>query len=100
MTTIAAVVPDLMDRSRVTAAAGAEVQFVRVADLPSIAADVVVADLNRVDADDLRAAAPSSRIIGFASHVDDVVLAGARAAGIDEVLPRSAFFRTLPDLLA
>ena len=100
MTTIAAVVPDLMDRSRVTAAAGADVQFVGVADLPSMDADVVVADLNRVDAEQLRAAAPGSRIIGFASHVDDVVIDGARAAGIDEVLPRSAFFRRLAELLA
>jgi hypothetical protein len=100
VTTLAAVVPDLMDRSRVAAAADTEVQFVGLAELPSIDADVVVADLNRVDPDQLRAAAPDSRIIGFAAHVDDAVLDGARSAGIDDVLPRSAFFRRLPELLA
>jgi hypothetical protein len=33
------------------------------------------------------------RTVGFASHVDDDLLAAARAAGCDEVLARSVFFR-------
>ena len=32
------------------------------------------------------------RVIGFGSHVDVARLKAARAAGCDEVLPRSAFF--------
>jgi hypothetical protein len=34
-----------------------------------------------------------ARTIGFASHVDDELIGAARAAGCDEVLPRSVFFR-------
>ena len=33
--------------------------------------------------------------VGFASHVDKALLAAAREAGCDEVLPRSAVFRRL-----
>jgi DNA-binding response OmpR family regulator len=32
------------------------------------------------------------RVVGFGSHVDVTRLKAARAAGCDEVLPRSAFF--------
>ena len=42
----------------------------------------------------------TSRTIGFGSHVDTDVLAAAREAGCDEVLPRSQLFRRLPELLA
>ena len=35
------------------------------------------------------------RVIGFGSHVDVARLKAARAAGCDEVLPRSAFFEGL-----
>jgi DNA-binding response OmpR family regulator len=41
----------------------------------------------------LRAA--GGRVIGFGSHVDAARLKAARAAGCDEVLPRSAFFEGL-----
>jgi CheY-like chemotaxis protein len=35
------------------------------------------------------------RVVGFGSHVDLARLKAARAAGCDEVLPRSAFFEGL-----
>jgi hypothetical protein len=35
------------------------------------------------------------RVVGFGSHVDVARLKAARAAGCDEVLPRSAFFEGL-----
>jgi CheY-like chemotaxis protein len=38
-------------------------------------------------------------VVAFASHVRVDVLAAARAAGADRVLPRSAFVRQLPELL-
>ena len=79
MTTIAAVVPDLMDRSRVTAAAGAEVQFVRVADLPSITADVVVA-VSTVDAIVSRTA-------------DETVVS---STPVDAVITAEAFYEIVP----
>jgi hypothetical protein len=40
------------------------------------------------------------RVIGFGPHVDDELLQAARTAGVDEVLPRSAFFRRLTPILA
>ena len=40
------------------------------------------------------------RVVGFGSHVDVARLKAARAAGCDEVLPRSAFFEGLSEKLA
>jgi CheY-like chemotaxis protein len=39
------------------------------------------------------------KVIGFGSHVDVNRLKAARAAGCDEVLPRSAFFEKLEEKL-
>jgi DNA-binding NarL/FixJ family response regulator len=39
-------------------------------------------------------------VVGFYSHVDQATRDRATSAGIDEVLPRSAFFARLPELLA
>ena len=39
------------------------------------------------------------RVIAFGSHVDVARLKAARAAGCDEVLPRSAFFEGLEERL-
>jgi len=41
----------------------------------------------------------SIRTIGFVSHVDAARIAGARAAGADEVMARSAFAGNLADIL-
>ncbi|HTM04198.1 MAG TPA: hypothetical protein VL173_11880 [Vicinamibacterales bacterium] len=41
----------------------------------------------------------SVRTIGFVSHVDGDTVAAARAAGIDQVLARSAFFGNLRHIL-
>ena len=41
----------------------------------------------------------SVRTIGFVSHVDADTVAAARAAGIDQVLARSAFFSNLRHIL-
>jgi hypothetical protein len=38
-------------------------------------------------------------VVGFVSHVDVETVNRARAAGIDQVLARSAFVERLPDLL-
>lgn len=40
------------------------------------------------------------RIVAFGPHIDTDLLETARSAGCDQVLPRSAFFRVLADLLA
>ena len=39
------------------------------------------------------------RTLGFVSHVDAATIDAARAAGIDEILARSAFVNRLPDIL-
>jgi hypothetical protein len=38
--------------------------------------------------------------LGFVSHVDADTIAQARAAGVGEVLPRSAFAARLSDILS
>ena len=42
---------------------------------------------------------PRPIVIGFGSHVDVERLELARAAGFDQVLPRSKFSASLPELL-
>lgn len=44
-------------------------------------------------------AGPSLKIVAFGSHVDTARLDEARAAGCDDVMPRSRFSATLPELL-
>ena len=101
--TVVAYVPDLMDRSKVVAA-GPAVSFVPApAALVDAApeADVVVVDLGRPGVADVLPAlvTTGARVVAFGSHVDRATLDAARAAGCEEVLPRSAFFRDLPQLL-
>jgi hypothetical protein len=91
---IAAFVPDLMDRSRITAAVGDRVRFVRLYELAEVEADIAVVDLGRPEVfavlSDVKA-----RVIGFGSHVDRKLLRDAKAAGCNQVLVRSAFFGDL-----
>ena len=88
--TVVALVDDLMDRSRVSAALP-EVTFARTADACKIA-DVVIVDLARDSVRAVRACAPSARIVAFGSHVDTGALDHAEQEGADVVLPRSRFF--------
>jgi DNA-binding NarL/FixJ family response regulator len=48
----------------------------------------------------LRAAGNPARIIGFLSHVQAELAQRARAAGCDEVLPRSSFTQNLAAILS
>jgi hypothetical protein len=91
--TVVALVGDLMDRSRISAAI-AEVVF--ASDLGACSdADVVIVDLARHGAaiPAVREAAPHARIVAFGPHVDAELLARAGTQGADLVLPRSQFFR-------
>jgi hypothetical protein len=102
MTRVVAYVPDLMDRSRLTAQSEVEVTF--VADPAALAAAapgaaLVVVDLARPGVLDAVADGIDAPVVGFGSHVEAELLAAARAAGCREVLPRSRFFRELPRLL-
>ncbi len=89
---VAAYAPDLIDQSKLRAA-GAEIVRT-VDDLGRVDAQLVLVDLGRPG---VLEAVPgiAGRVIGFGSHVDTELLAAARAAGCDEVLPRSVFFRRL-----
>jgi hypothetical protein len=89
---VVAFVPDLMDRSRLSAAL-ADVRFVRAAgDLVDAGAAVVVVDLGRPGVVDVLPRLGGARVVGFGSHVDRATLDAAKAAGCDVVLARSAFF--------
>jgi hypothetical protein len=48
----------------------------------------------------LRADKNGVRVVGFLSHVQTELAAQARAAGCDEVMPRSAFTQNLMTILA
>lgn len=109
-------VADLMFSSKIRAAAsatGAAVEFARTAadvlervrvrkprllvvDLNGGAALDPIGTIARLKGDpDLEGV----RVVGFVSHVQSETIAAARAAGIDEVLARSAFVAKLPGLL-
>jgi hypothetical protein len=98
--TLYAYVPDLMDRSKVSAAAPSVVMVADVSKLSPAGGDTVVLDLSRPQAFDAvaRLCGSGARVVGFTSHVDRERVAQARAAGC-EVLARSAFFSRLPAVL-
>lgn len=99
MTRVVAYVPDLMDRSRLAAAG--DITFV---DSPAeLAVDLapvaVVVDLSRPGVLEALSGLGGVRTVGFASHVDHDLMERAKAAGCDEVLPRSRFFARVGQLL-
>lgn len=100
-----ALVPDLMDRSKVEAAAraaGVELELVgTAADLAGRAegADLVIVDLGRPGVLDALGQLAGLRTVGFGSHVDRELLGAAAAAGCATVMARSAFFGRVGGLL-
>lgn len=56
-------------------------------------------DLIRAVREHPEPAGRSVRVVAFGPHVEHALLQRARDAGADEVLPRGAFDRDLPDLL-
>jgi hypothetical protein len=96
---VVAFAPDLMDRSRIAAAVPDTVFARSPEELVRTPARVVLLDLGRPGA---LAAIPSieAPVIGFASHVDEELIGAARAAGCEDVLPRSRFFRSLAEIVA
>lgn len=103
MTTVVAYVPDLMDRSKLAAAASGVTFVGRPAALVQAAseAEVVVVDLDRPGVLDVLAdvVATGARVVGFAAHVDASTLQVATARGC-QAMPRSRFFRSLPTSLS
>ena len=96
---VVAYVPDLMDRSKVAAAAPGATFVARAADLATADADLVVVDLTRPGALDVIPRV-QGRIVGFCRHTMVDVMAAAEEAGCDRVLARSEFFADVPGALA
>ncbi len=109
---IVGLVRDLLFRSKIDAAAGAASRDTVYASTLEVAAkrcaeltpEIVVVDLGTAPAPGetvaaIRAAAPSAKLIGFASHVDRDTLKAAREAGFEMVLSRGEFAARLPELL-
>lgn len=100
---VAAYTPDLMDRSKISAAVPGCRFVARPEALVGLAAtDVVLVDLSKKGVLDVLPdiVASGARVLAYGAHVDKQLLATAEAAGCSEVLPRSQFFNRLPQLLA
>src|SRR5262245_60988143 len=52
--------------------------------------DLVIADVSRVDPDDVADNYPDVPLLGFTNHTDTVGLQRAHAAGFDQVIVKSA----------
>jgi PleD family two-component response regulator len=113
---ILAAVDDLMFASKISAAAkqrGLQVSFSKSADdtlqqARTAKPGLIIFDLNSTRLDPLRTVSAlkadselgAIRTLGFVSHVQADLIASARAAGLDEVLARSAFTARLGEILA
>lgn len=99
MARVLALVSDLLLVSRVQEPLSAVGHTVEVRAVPGEDAsgyDLIVADLDLVDADAVAALGPPT--LGFYSHVDVETRKRAEDAGFDLVVPRSRMARELPDL--
>ena len=111
---VVAVVPDLFFAARIAGAAD-QAGVTLAMPAPGAARETIRAEPPQLVILDLHApgdplglarelrADPATRalpIVGFYSHVDQALRAAALAAGLTQVLPRSAFTRRLPALLA
>lgn len=95
---VVACTPDLLDRSKVSAALPDVEHVGAAALLPRVAAgaDLVIVDLRAAGVLGVAGDLPGVRVVGFGPHVDGDLLAAAEAAGI-EAMPRSRFFRLLDE---
>jgi DNA-binding NarL/FixJ family response regulator len=112
---VLAAVDDLLFSSKIRATAkqaGVDVTFARspqeiLDEARARKPSLIVFDLNSGKTDPVATiaalkgdpASSASRILGFASHVHTDLIASAREAGADQVLPRSAFAANLAEIL-
>src|SRR5262245_532045 len=113
---ILAVLDDLMFTSKIrtaAAAVGVTVEFARSSStalerMRTGAPSLVIFDLNNQRTDPLGTVAAMKkepvlaalRTLGYVSHVQTDLINAARAAGVDEVLARSAFTTRLGEILS
>lgn len=104
---VVVLVRDLMFSGRIAAearAAGVAMKMLRdpqkLAETPG---DRLIVDLNLEGASDAagawRSASVGRDVLAFVAHTDAPRIAAARAAGLDQVMPRSRFVEVLPGWL-
>jgi CheY-like chemotaxis protein len=64
------------------------------------APDMVIADIARVDPDEVVDEWPDVPIVGFTNHTDKTGLQRAHTAGFDQVIVKSALVERAPELVA
>ena len=62
--------------------------------------DMVIADIARVDPDEVVDEWPDVPIVGFTNHTDKTGLQRAHTAGFDQVIVKSALVERAPELVA
>jgi hypothetical protein len=62
--------------------------------------DLVIADIARVEPDEVVDAWPDVPIVGFTNHTDKAGLQRAHTAGFDQVIVKSALVERAPELVA
>ena len=61
--------------------------------------DLVIADISRVDPDDVADSYPEIPIVGFSGHTDTAGLRRAHEAGFDQVLVKNALQERVPQIV-
>jgi DNA-binding NarL/FixJ family response regulator len=61
--------------------------------------DLVIADIARIDPDDVVENYPDVPILGYTNHTDTAGLRRAHAAGFDQVVAKSALFERTRELI-
>ena len=61
--------------------------------------DLVIADIARIDANDVADNYPDVPILGYTNHTDTEGLRRANAAGFDQVVAKSALFERTHELI-
>jgi hypothetical protein len=62
--------------------------------------DLVIADVSRIDPEEVSDAWPDVPILGYTNHTDTAGLRAATAAGFDQVVVKSALSERAPQLVA
>jgi hypothetical protein len=62
-------------------------------------ADLVIADIGRIDPNDVADNYPEVPLLGFTNHMDTSGLRRAHAAGFDQVVAKSALFERTEELI-
>ena len=61
--------------------------------------DIVIADIARIDPDEVADTYPDVPILGYSNHTDTAGLRAAHTAGFDQVLAKSALVERAPQVV-